>query len=725
MLHEDLEPNCRKALSRQCLKLSCVLALIIACVTHGAVAAPPVSSMLPGIVVIGQRNVQGVPASSDTIDVTTMPAHAQRSVSEVLQRIPGVSARDRQNLAQDVQLTIRGVGARSAFGVRGLRIFADGIPATMSDGQGQVSHIPLESLDRVDVLRGPFAALYGNASGGVIAFFSAAPPRVPTFGMRVSGGGDGLSRNSLSWSGPWMRGGDGVVGDGYRLDAGRLDLDGYRDHSRARRDTAQARMTASNQSGTKIAFTVNALDLKADDPQGLTLAQALQTPRAASAGALAFDTRKTVRQRQLGVHVDQTIGIHNTLTLNAWGGTRATFQMLSIPVRAQANPASGGGVVDLDRGYSGADLRWRGDGTLLHRAASLSIGIESERSDEHRLGYENFVGTQLGVVGALRRDERDSVNSLDAYAEARWQFARQWSATVGVRHSRVDFRSLDAYIAAGNPDDSGTLHYAQTTPVLGLLYRPSAWLELYANAGRGFETPSFSELSYRVDGRSGLNDALRPSRSRNAELGLRAHHGEQTFEVAAFTGRTRDELVVASNLGGRSTYANAATSERNGWEWSASGPIASRWHYTLAYTSLDARYLDSFSICRAPPCAQPDTRIAARNYIPATTPQLAWAELRWSPRANVDVFAQGSAIGRSFADDANTAHAPGYATLDLGVERRWQLGHVALEGFARVDNVLDRRAIGSLIVNDSNGRYFEPAPGRGWLLGISVEAATH
>ena len=697
----------------------------MACTSQGARAAPPVPSTLPGVVVVGQRAVQGIPASSDTIDVATVPARAQISVSEVLKRIPGVSARDRENLAQDVQLTIRGVGARSSFGVRGLRIFADGIPATMPDGQGQVSHIPLESLARVDVLRGPFSALYGNASGGVIAFFSADPPSVRTFGLRVSGGSDGLSRNSLSWAGPWTIGSDGVAGDGYRLDAGRLDLSGNREHSRARRDTAQARMTVSNQSGTKIAFTVNALDLKADDPQGLTLAQALLAPRSASAGALAFDTRKTVRQRQLGVHIDQALGTNNALSFNAWGGTRATFQMLSIPVTAQASPASGGGVVDLDRGYSGADLRWRGDGTLLDRTASLTLGIESQQSNEHRRGYQDFIGTHLGVVGALRRDEHDSVGSHDGYAEARWQFAHPWIATVGVRHSRVDFRSRDAYLAAGNPDDSGELHYTQTTPVVGLLYRPSAWLELYANAGRGFQTPSFSELSYRADGRSGLNDGLRPSRSRNIEFGLRAHRGGHTFEAATFASHTRDELVVASNLGGRSTYANAATSERKGWELSASGPIASRWHYTLAYTRLDARYRDGFSICRAPPCPQADTRIPAGNHIPATTPQLAWAELRWSPHADVDVFAQGNGIGRSFADDANTAYAPGYATLDMGVERHWKLGRIVVEGFARVDNVLDRHAIGSLIVNDSNARYFEPAPGRGWLLGVSMQSERH
>jgi iron complex outermembrane receptor protein len=682
-----------------------------------AFAAPPPSA-LPGIVVVGGRQLESTPASIDRINARAVPARPQLSVSELLQRVPGVAARDRQNLAQDVQLTIRGVGARSTFGVRGLRIFADGIPATMPDGQGQVSHIPLDALARVDVLRGPFSALYGNASGGVIEFVSADPPSQPTFGLRVGAGSDGMSRTALSWSGPWMRDDEG----GYRLDAGRLDLGGYREHSRARRDTVQARLLTSSADGTRFALTANALALDADDPQGLALSQALRTPRAASASALAFDTRKRVRQQQLGLRIEQALGDRNVVTLSAWDGTRDTFQMLAVPVAAQGSPASGGGVVDLDRGYSGADLRWRGDAMLGGRQASMTIGIDLERSGEHRRGYENFIGSRRGVVGALRRDQRDTVSSRDAYAEARWELLPRWTATFGVRHSRVDFRSRDAYIVAGNPDDSGTLHYAQTTPVFGLLYRPAAWLELYANTGRGFETPSFSELSYRADGRSGLNDTLRPARSDNAELGLRARRGEHAFELATFASRTHDELVVASNLGGRSTYANAAVGDRSGWEFAASGPLAQRWRYALAYTRLDARYRDGFAACRTPPCVRPDTFVAAGNRIPATAPQSVWAELRWSPREAVDFFVQGNATGRTYADDANTAHAPGYATFDLGIERHWHLGRMALAGFARVDNVFARHAIGSLIVNDSNGRYFEPAPGRQWMLGMSVDA---
>lgn len=695
-------------------------AAFLLCCAGVVQAAPP--DALPGVIVTGERAVAGTPASVDRVDVADVPARAQTSVSELLRRVPGVAARDRQNLAQDVQLTIRGFGARSAFGVRGLRIFQDGIPATMPDGQGQLSHVPLEALDHVQVLRGPFSALYGNASGGVVEFSSADPPPELEFGMHGASGSDSTAQGNLWLAGPWHD--DGDAGEGYRLDIGHLDLAGFRRHSRARRDTRQARLLAGNDAGTHIALTVDSLDLAADDPQGLTFAEAVATPRAASAGALAFDTRKTVSQQQLGVHAEQPLGARNTLSLNTWGGTRDTFQVLSIPVAAQQAPGSGGGVVDLDRHFGGADLRWRLDARLAQRPASLTVGMETQRSSEHRRGYENFVGDVLGVVGELRRDQQDTVRNRDLYAEGRWEFAPRWSATVGARRSRVDFQSRDAYVTTANPDDSGTLHYAQTTPVAGLEWRTNDALEFYANAGRGFETPSFAELGYRSDGTSGLNDGLRPARSRSVELGMRAHRGGHAFEAVAFDSRTRDELVVASNIGGRSTYTNATSTRRSGWELSASGPIATRWRYALAYSHLDARYRDAFVTCRAPPCEIPDTLIAAGNRIPATAPDALWVELRWTPASGTDLFAQADAVGRVYADDANTAHAPGYATLDVGVEHQWNLGAMVLGGFARIDNLLDRRAIGSVIVNEANGRYFEPAPGLGWSVGLSLHSAT-
>lgn len=695
--------------------------ILLACALQAANSGAPGEGReptLPVVVVRGGQAAAPIPASLDWRDAADVPAWPRTRASDLLVRIPGVAARDRQNLAQDMQLTIRGVGARTTFGVRGLRIYVDDIPATMPDGQGQLSHVPLSALAGVEVLRGPFSAMYGNAAGGVVRFSSkpAAPRTEGT--LSASDGGD--ARNlSLGWSGPWTEGGDG----GYRLDAERLDSSGFRRHSRARRDVAQARFTWRMAGGSDVALTANRLDLHAEDPQGLTAEQALRDPRAASAGALAFDTRKSVRQAQAGVRLAREGEGAVSWSFGAHAGTRDTWQMLSIPVQAQAAPGSGGGVVDLARAYGGADLRAAWQGTFAERPLLVAIGLEWQRAAERRRGYENFAAGALGVVGRLRRDQRDATSSRDAYAEVHWSFLPRWRATIGARRSRISFRSDDHYVAPGNPDDSGALGYGFTTPVAGLLYAPTDGVEAYVDAGRGFETPSASELAYRPDGASGLNVALRPARTRSVEAGLRLRKGAQRMAFAAFDARTRDELVVASNLGGRSTYANAARTRRSGLELSASGPLATHWRYALALTTLAARNTAGFATCRAPPCATPDTLVAAGTRIPGTSARSGWMELRWSPRADVDLFVSGQGNSRTWADDMNTAAAPGHATFDAGAEHRWRVGTLPLSAFVRIENLLDRRTIGSVIVDEGNGRYFEPSPGRTLAVGLRIGGA--
>jgi iron complex outermembrane receptor protein len=659
-----------------------------------------------------------VPAAIDVIGADDIQrAQAKIALSETLQRVPGVVARDRQNYAQDLQISIRGFGARATFGVRGVRLYTDGIPATMPDGQGQVSHFPLESAGRIEVLRGPFSALYGNASGGVISLFTADAPAEPRLGAGMVFGAYGLQRSSLSFHAPW-----GLQQDGSVLaDIVNVDTDGYRDHSAARRSSAQVLMKGAYGDGGRYTLLFNGLDLKADDPQGLTAQQLRSNRRAASSGALAFDTRKTVRQGQFGARIEQALSAQHEVAVTAYTGNRATTQMLSVPVAVQRNtPLHGGGAIDLDRDYRGVDARWRWSTDLWQRPFSLTSGVEYEVSDEHRRGFNNFVDDRVGIVGALRRDELNRVTGRDAYLQADWELAERWRINVGARRSEVRFRSRDRFITDINPDDSGALTYASTSPVAGVLFRATPGLSVYANAGGGFETPTFSELAYRSDGLSGLNSALSPARSRNYELGLRARQQRMQYSAAVFQSRTEDELVVVANLGGRSVYGNAGVSRRRGVELAWSGEIAPRWQLASTYTFLDARYLRDFSVCSTPPCAADDLLIQAGRHIPGLSRHSAWAELRWSPQPTTDVMLEGQFVDRVQVDDANSQSAPAYASLDLAAEHRFNAAGLEWRGFARVNNLLDRDIVGSVIVNEGNGRYYEPAPGRHWLIGLSV-----
>ncbi len=718
----------RPGQARCALRIGCVAALLGAAATTAVQAAPPVApgnaavqaTELDRVVVTATRQPDDaleVPAAVDVVDGGELRrARPALNLSEPLQRIPGVVARDRRNEAQGLQVSIRGYGARATFGIRGVRIYGDGIPATMPDGQGQASHLLLGAAERVEVLRGPFSALYGNSSGGVISVFTADPPAAPALSLGFDAGSFGLRRASLSWHAPWGAAREG----GMLLDGVRVDDDGWRRHGGSRQATAQAVLKGGFGNGGRFSVIAGTHELRADDPQGLTAAQLQGDRRAASAGALAFDTRKTVRQDQAGVHLEQALSPRHALELTAYGGQRDTTQMQSIPVAVQADPRQGGGAIALDRDYGGADLRWRWTTQALGRPFSLVAGLEYGVSDERRRGYENFAGGALGVFGALRRDEDDRVASRDAYAQADWQPTDRWRINVGARRSWVRFASDDDYVTAVNPDDSGRLSYARTAPVAGVLFRASPRLSLYANAGSGFETPTFSELAYRSDGRGGLND-LRAARSRNAEAGVRGVHGGLAYAAALFDSRTSGELVAVSNDGGRSVYANAGTTRRRGAELSLSGAWSSRWHYAAALTWLDARYASDFFACAAPPCADGGERLVERGHpIPGVSRRSAWAELRWSPGAGTDVVLDGRHAGRVYVDDGNDRHAGAYAVFGLGVERRFEALGLRWRGYARIDNLLDREYVGSVIVNDGNGRYFEPAPGRAWMVGLAA-----
>ncbi|HEX6927728.1 MAG TPA: TonB-dependent receptor [Gammaproteobacteria bacterium] len=680
------------------------------------------SAQLEPLVVTATRHAEdalAVPAAIDVIDSTELHrAKPGISLSESLQRVPGVFARDRENYAQGLQISVRGFGARASFGIRGVRLYTDGIPATMPDGQGQVSHFMLKSAKRIEVLRGPFSALYGNASGGVIAVFTEDAPAHPELSAGFVAGDFGLQRASLSFHSPLR---NERENNGLLLDITHLETDGFREHSAAEETGGQALLKGAFGDGTRYTLLVNTFDQQALDPQGLTREQLQGERSRASAGALAFNTRKTVRQQQLGARIEQDVSAQHRFSVTAYTGNRATRQMLSIPVFVQDDPLQGGGAISLDRDYHGADARWQWSADVFDRPFSLAAGLAHEVSDELRRGYENFNGDQLGVFGALRRDEQNRVASRDLYLQAGWEAADRWRIHAGARYSEVTFRSDDSYITADNPDDSGDLDYSRVSPVAGVLFRVTPHVSVYANAGGGFETPTFSELAYRDDARSGLNSELKPSVSRNVEAGVRARHDTVKYSAAVFHSRTEDELIVTANLGGRSVYDNAGETRRRGIELAISGEISPRWHYAANYTLLDARYASDFAVCGLPPCAQDDVVIEAGRRIPGIARNAAWAELRFSPESGTYVMLEGRFVDRVFVNDANSESASAYATFDLAAERRMEAFGFEWRGFARINNLFDREYVGSVRVNDGNGRYYEPAPGRNWMIGLSAQ----
>jgi iron complex outermembrane receptor protein len=631
----------------------------------------------------------------------------QVNLSEVLNRVPGVVVQNRQNYAQDLQISSRGFGSRASFGVRGLRLIADGIPATMPDGQGQAASFNLSSAQRIEVLRGPFSSLYGNASGGVIQIFTADGPPEPTLSSAIYAGSYGTTKFGLQYG--------GTLGPlNYLLDASRFDTEGYREHSAARRDHGNAKLKLDAGPRGVFTFVVNALDQpETQDPLGLTAEQVTQNRRQSGTNALAFNTRKSITQSQAGLVYDLPLTSRDKLQARLYGGDRQVTQFLAIPLIFQNAPTHSGGVVDLDRGYRGAGIRLARETTAGSAPLTLSIGVDYDHMAERRKGFLN----NLGVSGELKRDEDDTVTNTDLYAQAEWQLAPRWNVLAGVRHSRVNFESRDHFVTAANPNDSGTVDFVRTTPVAGTTFRLTPELNLYANAGKGFETPTFAELAYRPGGATGLNFALKPARSTHYEAGLKALVGTAgRVNVALFRIEVKDEIVVNTSSGGRTDFKNAAQTRRDGVEFLWESRLARNLDAALAYTLLDARFTQPFS------SGAPPTTVPADNRLPGVPPYTLFGELVWRHPANgFHAGVEARRNGKVYVNDANSEFASAYTVWNLraGFEQRtrnWRFSE-----FVRADNVTDRRYIGSVIVSEANGRFYEPAPERNFLVGFNAE----
>lgn len=667
-----------------------------------ALAQSAAPQALAPVVVSGTRigvPLLETPASVDIVDGAGMRrGQPGINLSEGLAGVPGLQIQNRQNYAQDLQISSRGFGARSTFGVRGVRLYVDGIPATMPDGQGQTSNIDIGSLDRVEVLRGPFSALYGNSSGGVILAYTEDGAVPSAIGASAWAGSGHTWRYGAKAS--------GTSGDmDYVLDLSRMTTDGYRDHSAARKNLGNAKLGVQLDDASRLTIVANRVDLRAQDPLGLTYAQFQDAPRSAGLAA-QYDTRKTVRQTQGGLVYERHIDGANTLRLMVYYGQRDTTQFQAIPPAAQAAPTQSGGVIDLRRRYGGADLRWTAELGPADRPLTLVGGFAYDTLRENRKGYQNYTDDgatrQLGVQGTLRRDETNTVSNADPYLQASWRVAPRWTLDAGLRYSTVAFRSRDHYIVPGNGDDSGDARYRRALPVAALRYQPDTRTSLYVSYGRGFETPTFNELSYRPGGQPGLNFGLAPALSDNAEAGLKTDLAGGQLSAAVFRVSTRDEIVAAGSTGGRATFRNAGRTRRDGVELGWSAGFARHGRAQLAYTWLDARYLDGGG-----------GAIRAGSRIPGIARQSAYAALAWAPPQGWQAGIEARYLGRLYANDANDAAAPAYVVAALSAGYVKRLGNWEVNAYARVDNLFDRRYAGSVIVNESNGRYYEPAPGRG------------
>lgn len=664
------------------------------------------SVTLSPIVVTATRQLQNsfdLPVAIDVVDEEDIKkGQLQMTLSESLIRVPGITAQNRTQQAQDPQISSRGFGSRSAFGVRGVRVYVDGIPLTMPDGQGQPGVVDLSAIKSIEVMRGPFSSLYGNSSGGVIQLFTQDAPPTPTLGITSMFGSYDTKRNVMEASGQH----EGLE---YMLNVSNFESDGYRDHSKSDKQMGTAKFKIRLNEDTKITTLVNWFEQDALDPLGLTKSDVATDRKSVVPAALNANTRVSRNHTQVGFNIEHVINEHNTLSLIPYVGTRKNTQILPFnPFGTNARTS------EISRNFYGSDLRWDHSGFMFGRKYTFSAGLNYGKSEDDRLD----INTQIAGAPAnvTNRDEVNTSTNFDRYIQGKFSATDSIDIHAGLRRTKVNLDVKDNFIT-GFGDNSGSVSYNKTNPVVGVIWKTSPRLNLYANYGRGFETPTFIEAAYNSTTSGATpNLNLKPSTSENFEIGTKAYLTDNTkANLTLYYIKTSDEIVVSQiDFANRSTFTNANNTIRKGAEFSLESALDHNITTYFAYTLLDAKFDSDFSSANG--------LITSGSRIPGTYSNQAYAELRWQyPPLGFQTAFETRYNSKVYVNDLNTDSASSYTIYNLRAGFEQAFNHWLFREYLRIENITDREYIGSIRINDSNSRFYEPAAERNYLLGLSAQ----
>jgi len=658
---------------------------------------------LSPVVVTGTRTEQNsfdLPMSINAITSDTLHnANQQVNISESAARIPGVVLNNRNHGAQEIAITSRGFGARSQFGVRGMRLYTDGMPLTMPDGLGVPSGMNLDNASRVEFLRGPFSALYGNSSGGVVQLFTKDGGPETELSAGAFYGSYGSHRETSTIS--------GSLGNvNYFFNASHYNTDGYRDWSGFEKDFNNAKFSINLSESTKLTFIGMEINQPyVRDPGGVTKDELNSTPRVATADNKTYKAHKEMDHTQFGMIIDYKISDKDQIKIVSYAGDRANYQ--SFAVRS----ASG-----YNRDFGGLDIKWAHQGLLFEKPFNLSVGTNYDRMKDkrYRYGSGTTVDGQVPSTATKSRDELNVAFNFDQYAQMQWDIVNDWSLHAGIRHSRVAFNNTDNI---NHAYDSSRV-FEKTTPVAGIVYKVNPTFNLYANAGRGFETPTFIETEYATTAATSPNTTIQPSTSKNYEVGAKAFMtNDILMNLAIFKTITSNEIIMSAYSADAAVYRNApGETERKGIELSLDANLPNNLKTYLSYSYLDAQFKEGFTSVYGSG-SQP---VLAGYKIPGTYKNRAYAELSWRyPSLGFYSAIEGIYSSNSFADDKNSASADAYTVFNWKGSFQQTFNKFNVSEFVRVDNLADKNYVSSVRVNDSSSRFYEPGSASNWTVGIN------
>ncbi|MBW2476107.1 MAG: TonB-dependent receptor [Deltaproteobacteria bacterium] len=633
----------------------------------------------------------------------------QIGIDESLVKIPGLFVQNRYNFAQDLRISIRGFGARATFGIRGIKLYVDGIPATLPDGQGGVDSIDIGSLDRIEVIRGPASSLYGVASGGVINMYTEdGPEDEPFVELRTSFGSYDFRKHHFKFGGQ-----KGKLN--YLVNVSKLNYDGYRDHSGTKNTLLNSKFRYDFDESSNLTLTVNAVDSpKADDPGGLVRTGNafnvdISTPKAAQRNNLRFDAGESVEQEQIGLLYKKSIGVLHDFTLRNYYVFRDFDGQLPFGDFSGQGVTPSGGIIDLDRFVVGGGGQYSYKGEIFGHDNRLTVGAEIDSQNDDRVNYTNIIDSD--VVGPKSLDQDEDVISWGVYLQNEFKITEALELTLGARYDEVEFDFNDKYFNDGS-DDSGDIDFSEFSPMVGLVYSHSNAINLYGNIGTSFETPSSREFA-NPTAAGGFNDDLDPQTATNYEVGIKGFLDTLlNYELAVFRIETDDELIVAGqNPAGSDYYTNAGETTRNGLEVSLNIKPMEGLNVSMAYTYSDfefKKFIDSSGTS------------FKGNKIPGIPKQNAFIELNYYHPSGLFASWETQYVDEVYVDNANSDKAWSYALSNFRLVHTIYFKDFEFRPFLGVNNVFNKEYIGAVRVNESNNRFFEPAPEINVYGGISL-----
>ena len=638
-----------------------------------------------------EKNIDEVPAAVSTVGKDEIQlGNEQLGLDESLAGVPGLFMLNRYNFAQDLRASIRGFGARSNFGIRGIKIIVDGIPETLPDGQGSVDGIDLGSASRISVIRGPASSLYGNASGGAILVESEKGPVEPFGSARVTAGDFGLRNTQLKTGGEAGR-------LNYLVNLSDTSTDGYREHSEYENTQLNGRFETTLEGGSSLLATLHHTDQPvANDPGGITAADAELDPEQARAQNVTFDAGEALEQTRLGLLYKASLRGGRDLETRIYN-TRRDF--------SNKLPFTNGGAVKLDRNFTGAGVKFTLQDELAGRPNRLLLGLDYDRQDDDRRRFDNLSGT----LGALTFEQNELVTSLGAYLQNETRLSDSVELTAGIRYDDIEFDVSDDFLADG--DDSGKVDLDQTSPMVGISVGLGGETNFYATISTAFETPTTTEFA-NPDG-GGFNQSLEPQESTNYEIGIKRQDGRQRIELALFRIDVDNELTPFELPAqpGRTFFKNAGASTRKGLELAYSRQFARQIGLTTAYTYSDFVF-DRFT--------DDNGDVFDGKQIPGIPEHLLYLDLSWFAQSGFYVSWDWTYTGELYADNANETSVDSSRVSNLRLGYEGNFGGWEIAPFLGINNLFDEEYNNNIRINAFGGRYFEPAPERNAYIGISV-----